>query len=246
MKIHQATFALGMFLFSQLALAGSIDLDKLETCKTSHQVENAKVALKWIAAYNDLTSVSGNFTDMRTQRELFSEDFNVWHASLAGLAAFYKGTPVFEKLPFQSGQLDSKNYVMSVAFIAYANDLSKNKVIPKRVDCIKNNSVAVDIDFSGYQVKRDAEGYIQYEVEYHAPISKIFVFDQNHRVKQQSVILDSNTSNEVRARLQKKLKEAADYPEKFPPMVKNEKTKGTLMGIYERLNSEWNKANSTK
>lgn len=211
-------------------------LDKLETCKTKRQIENAEVALAWISAYNNLSSK--NFTDIKTQLSLFAARFSVWHGSLAGLAAAYKDTPAFATLPFPTGQLDRKNFAKSVAFIAYANDMSKNKVVTNRVDCIQRDTVVVDISFSGFQVKRDLDGYITYGVEYSAPTTKTFRFDRNHRIVQQSVILDSGASIDARKRLAELLAKAQSNPIEYPPLSRDESTRGTLKELADALEAQ--------
>lgn len=211
-------------------------LDKLETCNTSGQVKNAEVALKWIAAYNDLSKP--RFTDVKTQLSLFTKRFSLWHGSLAGLAAAYKGTPAFGSLPFPTGQLNRQNFAKSIAFIAYANDLSKNKVVANRVDCIQDDTVVVDISFTGFQVKRDQDGYITYGVEYKAPTTKIFRFTGGHKIYQQSVILDASASIDARKRLADLVAKAQVNPTEFPPLPRDEATKGTLKEISEDLEAD--------
>lgn len=93
---------------------------------------------------------------------------------------------------------------------------------------------AIDINFSGSIVKRDADGYIQYEVPYNAPATKVFTFNSAGKIAMQSVGVDSNVSFKARSELNELLKKASQHPELYPPLPKDEGSKGTLK-TYEEI-----------
>lgn len=226
---------LGVLSLFQFAQASEVPGDTLQTCKTPVQIANAKKALTWLSAV-----VAWNEEGVKTQSELFSETFVLWHPSLATLAAIYKTTypELYPTLPFTNGQLTRANYAKTLAFLAESNNIKKWIEAPTRVDCfVDSNSVAIDIQFSGAIVKRDLDGYIQYEISYSAPATKVFTFDDQGKIKLQTVGVDSSISFKARAELNELLKKAKENPEMYPPLPRSEETKGTYK-TYEDLFSK--------
>lgn len=194
--------------------------DTLGTCKTDIQKKHAVDALSWqehFAAFR-----------IKEQSEMLSSDFIVWHSSLAGLATFYKkvNPDAFKKLPFPDSRLTCTNYVNTLAFLATANDNTKWVEEAKSVYCLDESGVTLDIAFSGYQVVRDVDGYIQYSQPYSAPATKLFQFNAEGKVSFQVIGVDSATSSAARAELQKLV--AAD-PNHENILPKDEKSRGTFL-----------------
>jgi hypothetical protein len=201
----------------------------LETCRTPSQIRNAENSLKWINAFVAW--------DLKAQSELFSQNFIVWHSSLSALAAYYKvnNPNDFAKLPFPDGKLTRANYSMSLAFLAFANDKTKWSEVPTKIDCIDDHTVSMDISFSGYQVKRDAEGYILYAVKYSAPAVKVFTIAADGKVALQTVALDSATSTKARMELAELVKKGQEDPVNYPPMPRDENSRGTFGSYYQEF-----------
>lgn len=205
-------------------------LDVLGTCTTSTQKRNAQTALKWLEDFAAWR--------LREQGFVMSPQFIVWHSSLAGLAAAYKvhSPQDFAKLPFPDGRLTCSNYVNTLAFMAMANDTTKWVEKPNAVYCLDQEKVTVDISFSGYQVARDADGYIQYAVPFSAPATKLFGFDANGEMVLQVVGVDSRTSVAAREKLKQIM---ADDPNRQNVLPKDELSKGTFSSFRAKFSSEF-------
>lgn len=225
-------------------LLQSIPNDIFGTCKTKSQIRNARTALTWLKAFESWTPVG-----IKVQSDLLATEFAVLHSSLSALAAYYKiqsetepneikreeFLKAYTSLPFnKTGQLNRKNYASSLAFIAKSNDTTQWKEIPLRVDCLNgSNVVVVDIGFSGFQVKRDVEGYITHAIPYAASALKVFTFNNSGKIIIQTVGVDSATSQKARMNLSDLIKKSEADPATYPPLPKNEFSKGTYANFEE-------------
>lgn len=215
---------------SSASVHTKIELDHLETCKTDNQKKMAASALAWLQDFANW--------NLSEQASRMSADFLIWHSSLAGLATFYKLTnpDLHQKLPFGDSKIKCQNYVNTLAFLAAANDITKWKEEPRAVYCLNDHDLTIDLQFSGFQVARDSEGYIQYAVPYTAPATKLFSFNSEGKMKLQTVGLDSATSTAARAELQRIM--AAD-PNRENILPKDEVSKGTFMTFASKFAQEF-------
>jgi hypothetical protein len=210
-------------IFSCTTFASSYDLnvlDKGRSCQTSIQKQMGQRTLSWFTAYAS--------EDFKRQLSLFSEDFMLFHSALAALAIQVEGNPNV-KLPFTSGPVTKKNYIDTLALIAYTNDQSAPGDVPIQVNCLGRDTVVVTVAFKGIQVKRDSSGYITYRAPYAGQAMKMFVFDeQTMLIKRHYIDFDPSLSAKAKADIARQISEGN------APAAPNESSRRTLQEITKQ------------
>lgn len=172
----------GIMLIQSFAIVSNAhqleQLDQSKSCTTTQKKKMGEAVVKWFNAYHA--------EDLKSQLELFSPDFTLYHSVLFDSALKvekYNATlPVDDpkriKLPFANGLVNQANYVDTLILIAHLADQSAPGDQPARVVCLNDTTVIVDIDFDGYQVSRDpVSGCITHKARYTSKAVKTFIFD---------------------------------------------------------------------
>lgn len=132
-------------------------LDILKTCKKGTiQEENAQMALSYFNAHK--------WWNMKDQLSMHHPDYIQWHGSLAGIIA---SNPISnDSVPFKNGHITNANFIQTFAIVAYNNDVTKYIVKLRRVDCLRDDTVKMEVRFDSLQVQRDATGCITHGLPY--------------------------------------------------------------------------------
>lgn len=201
------------------ALARSLDKDK--TCRTPRQVVLAQRSVAWVYAYM--------VRDIKTQLNIFAPDFLLYHVTLSYLAM--NAGSAAASLPFTAGPLTRTNYLQTIAFLGWANDVYQTKEQPTKVTCMDDDTTVMTLKFSGAQVKRDAQGYITHQVPYGGVATKLFSFDKQGRMIQQYVATDPMLSVRIRQQL-------AQIVQGPPNVAKSEQTRHTYQELLARYQQQ--------
>ena len=219
--------ALAMSVTANNAFAGDDyeleGLDFFKSCATSVQKENAELALSFLKAFS--------WWNMKDQMAMIHPDYISWHSSIAGLLVAKPELAPY--VPAKNGQWTKANYIEVMAFLAYANDTSKYKTKPVRVDCVGNDSVMLVTEFTGMQIRRDpATGCVTHGVKFGSP-TKIMVDIRELDGQKMIYRSASNLIDEVSARVREELAEIVKGPPNMPEDPGNCKTRAQILKEFQ-------------
>lgn len=204
MKNLIVKFALAFgFLFSISSSASTLDdgfllkklksLDIDNTCKTDLQNSMGVQTLKWFALYAQ--------EDLDEQMKLFSDDMKLYHSAL--LRFVVMNPEVAPYLKWGTGPITKTNYRATLAQLIQGEDQSQPGDQPLKIRCGTNNSVVVNVKFTGYKTSREPiKGCITHRARYSGLTTKTFVFDpETLKVNIMYFDFDGNLADLARLRL---------------------------------------------
>ncbi len=228
---------LAMMISTQQVFAdsGSYELSKLDifkSCKTGTiQERNGRNALNYLEAFSSW--------HIKDQMNILDPNSISWHSSLAGLL---EANPQLQAyVPFKNGQFSTEQYVATMAFLAFANDIEKYTVTPTRVDCVGDDTVVLITDFKGLQIRRDeTTGCATHGLAFGSPTKieiryKHYYDPSNRNIPTKSLVyrVYSNLNDSISAQVRIDLAKIVQGPPNLQPNPANCKTRKQILEDFQ-------------